>query len=129
MNKRIPSGILAALLCMPLLASGSDLEEKINSLNEASIKSVGVSLNALAFLVNASPNSYMPLWYLEKSGDMNYIRELEKAGYVKVNILNGLPDGQMPGEKQVNIVPLQLGREVQRCMTALKHNKLTQPTQ
>lgn len=129
MNKQFASVILALLLYTPVMASDTVLEEKINALNDASLYSVGISLNALAYLVNASPNAYMALWHLEQSGNMNYIRELEQAGYVKVNILDGLPDGQMPGEKQVNVVPLRLGREVQRCMTALKHNKSTQPTQ
>ncbi|MCW9058474.1 MAG: hypothetical protein OQL11_06360 [Gammaproteobacteria bacterium] len=129
MGNRIASIMLSLLFSASVVASDSSLEEKIQSLNDASIKSVGISLNALAYLVSASPNSYMPLWHLEQSGEIAYIKELEKAGYVKVNITEGLPDGQMRGEKQVNIVPLHSGLEVQRCMLALKHNNSTQPTQ
>ena len=129
MGNRIAAIMLSLLLSATVMASDGSLEEKIQSLNEASIKSVGISLNALSYLVSASADSYMPLWHLEQSGDINYIKELEQAGYVKVNIVEGLPDGQMPGEKQINIVPLHTGREVQRCMMALKHNKSTQPTQ
>ena len=51
---------------------------------------------------------------------MNYIKELEKAGYVKVTIIKGLPDGQMQNQKQVNITPLLTGVEIKRCMLALK---------
>lgn len=129
MGNRLASVMLSILLPASVLASDGSLEEKIRSLNEASIESVGISLNALSYLVSASADSYMPLWHLEQSGDIDYIKELERAGYVKVNIVEGLPDGQVRGEKQVNIVPLNSGREVQRCMMAFKHNKSTQPTQ
>lgn len=106
-----------------LYAQEPALKDKIQKLNEATIKSIGVSLNALAYLIDASPYSYIPLWHLEESGDIEHIHELEKAGYVKVTIRKGLPDGQMPNEEQVNITPLVLGKKLQRCMTALKHNK------
>lgn len=129
MGKRIASSLLALLLTAPVMAADRALEDKINALNEASLESVGISLNALAYLVNASPDTYMPLWHLEQTGDIEYLKELERAGYVEVNIMGGLPDGQMRGERQVNVVPLHWGREIQRCMLALKHNKSTQPTQ
>lgn len=122
MRYRIVVIFLSTLLAVSALADEVSIESKIRDLNQASIKSLGVSLNALTYLVNASPNSYMPLWHLEKSGDMQFIRELEKSGYVSVTITKGLPDGQMPNEEQVNITPLNSGREVQRCMLALKHN-------
>lgn len=123
MGKQIIISLLCLMFTAQISASNNNLEEKINSLNEASMESIGISLNALAYLANASSDSYMPLWYLEKNGDMAYIQELEEAGYIKVNILGGLPDGKMSGEKQVNIVPLQLGREVKRYMLELKHNE------
>lgn len=113
-----------AFISFSLQAKGPDLEQKINTLNNASIQSLGISLNALAYLVDASPYSYMPLWHLEKSGEIQYIRELETAGYVKVTIVQGLPDGTSQSEKQVNIRPLHLGVEAQRCLLALKHNKV-----
>lgn len=122
MRYRIVVIFLSTLLAVSALADEVSIESKIRDLNQASIKSLGVSLNALTYLVNASPNSYMPLWHLEKSGDMQFIRELEKSGYVSVTITKGLPDGQIPNEEQVNITPLNSGREVQRCMLALKHN-------
>lgn len=129
MYKRMVAAIFAILISSALMASDADLENKINALNEASMNSIGISLNALAYLVKASPNNYMPLWHLEESGDIKHIKELEKAGYVDVKIINGLPNGQILDEKHVNVIPLHIGREVQRCMLAIEHNKSTQPTQ
>ena len=112
-----------SLLISNAYAVDIEVEAKINTLNEASIKSLGVSLNALTYLVQASGNSYIPLWHLEKSGDIAFINELENAKYIKVNKRQGLPDGHEPEETFINIVPLYKGNEVIRCMLALKHNQ------
>lgn len=125
---------LLSLLLMLCLFSTSGysaeatVEDKINTLNEATVNSLGISLPALSYLMKASPSSYIPLWHLNESGDMDYIRELEKAGYVKVIISKGLPDGQMGNEKQVNVTPLEVGIEIQQYMMALKHNKTVKQT-
>lgn len=105
------------------VAEDASIEGKINKINASSLAELGISLNALAYLMNASPHSFMPMWHLEENGDIEYIRELEKSGYVKVTILQGLPDGTEKDEKQVNIRPLKTGIEVQNCLIALrKHN-------
>ncbi len=111
------------------LAEDQDLESKINKLNTQSVVLLGVSLNALAYLVDASPTSFIPIWHLEKSGDINFVRELEVAGYVRTEVVQGLPDGQERNEKFMRIIPLELGREAQQYLLALKqHNKQIQPT-
>lgn len=102
------------------------IEEKINILNAASIKSLGISLNALSYLVNSSPYGYMPLSLLEESGRIEFINELEQAGYVVVTTRIGLPDGQEPLETFINIRPLKTGKEIQRCLQALRHNNHSQ---
>ena len=123
MQIKILSFVIMSLIVTPAYSAEPTIEAKINTLNTATVNSLGISLTALSYLMQASANSYMPLWHLKESGDMKNIRELEQAGYVKVTIVKGLPDGQMQNEEQVNITPLHTGVEVQRCMVALKHNK------
>jgi len=123
MQIKILSFVIMSLIVTPAYSAEPTIEAKINTLNTATVNSLGISLTALSYLMQASANSYMPLWHLKESGGMKNIRELEQAGYVKVTIVKGLPDGQMQNEEQVNITPLHTGVEVQRCMVALKHNK------
>jgi hypothetical protein len=99
------------------------VEAKIEALNQASIESLGISLNALSYLVDASPYNYMPLSYLEKSGKISFIKELEDSGYIEISERIGLPDGQEISETFINVSPLKTGKEIQRCIQALKHNK------
>ncbi len=122
MTARILSLIILFFFTSALPAE-QNIEDKINELNTITVKSLGVSITALSYLMKASPSTYIPLWHLKESGDMNYIRELEKAGYVSVKIIKGLPDGKMQNQEQVNISPLDKGIEIKRYMLALKHNK------
>lgn len=103
-------------------ADPKEIESKVAELNSQSIKILGVSLNALRFLVDASPNSYLLLSELERRGDVNYIHELEAKGYVKVETVQGLPNGQEKNTKFMRIIPMGAGKEMQRCVVALKHN-------
>lgn len=105
------------------VAENAEIEAKINELNEQSVKKLGVSLTAIAYLMNASPDSYIPMWHLEKSGDIAFVRELEVAGYVKTEIRRGLPDGHEKNESFMRIIPLTKGDETRRCLFALRqHN-------
>lgn len=123
MRRKIAAFLLTTMISFSAMAEDASIEAKISKLNSSSVTELGISLNALAYLMNASPYSFMPMWHLEKSGDIQYIRELEKAGYVKVTIMQGLPDGTQKDEKQVSIRPLKTGIEVQNCLIALrKHN-------
>ena len=118
--------IIAIVLIMsfsPLSANDLSLEEKIQQLNQQTIKSLGISLNALTYLVEADSTSYMPLWHVKELGKFQFIKELENAGYVKIIIQRGLPDGSQPIEEFLNIVPLKTGIEARECFFALKHNK------
>ena len=103
-------------------ADPKEIEHKVTELNEQSIKVLGISLNALQYLVGASPNSYLLLSELERSGEVNYIRELEKKNYVKVQNVQGLPDGTQKSTKFLRIIPVGDGLDLQRCVVALKHN-------
>jgi hypothetical protein len=124
--KRIIQYFLLILLCSNAYAGDPVIEAKIEKLNAAAIELLGISLNALSYLVEASPYAYMPLSYLEKSGKIDYIKELEEAGYVQISKRIGLPDGQEQSETFINVRPLKTGEEIQRCIQALKHNKASQ---
>jgi len=124
MNFRIVVFLASTIFSSFSFASELPVQEKINQLNQTTIESIGISLNALSYLAGATLNSYIPLWHLTESGDMDYVQELEKAGYVRVEIIDKLPgaETQEQMKKQVKIIPLQSGVEIQRCMIALKHN-------
>lgn len=103
-------------------ADPKEIESKVSELNGQSIRILGVSLNALRYLVGASPTSYLLFSELEHNGDVNYIRELEAKGYVKVQTVQGLPDGSEKNTKFMRVIPIGDGKEMQRCIVALKHN-------
>jgi hypothetical protein len=103
-------------------ADPKDIERKVSELNAQSVKLLGVSLNALRYLVAAEPNSYLLLWHLERSGEIKYIRELEAKGYVKLQAVEALPDGTQKNERFLRVIPVGAGAELQRCVLALQHN-------
>jgi hypothetical protein len=109
-------------------ADPGEIEKKVAALNLQSIKSLGVSLNALRYLVDANPNNYLLLSHLEQSGEITFIRELELKGYVRTQKVKALPDGTQTNQTFLRIIPLGAGAELQRCMVALKHNSDSQPT-
>ena len=124
MNFKILVFLFSTIFAGSSLADELSIQEKINQLNQATIASIGVSLNALSYLIDASEYSYMPLRYLQKSGDIEYVKELEKAGYVRMVIHDELPyaDTEEKRQKQVQIIPLYTGVEIQQGMLALKNN-------
>lgn len=101
-------------------ADPKEIERKVMDLNAQSVKLLGVSLNALRYLVDAEPNSYLLLWHLERSGEINHIRELEAKGYVRTQIVQALPDGTQQNEKFLRVIPVGAGVELQRCVLALR---------
>lgn len=117
--------IFAIVFILPLSAAADnakDIERKVGKLNAQSIKLLGVSLNAVRYLVGASSDSYLLLSYLEDSGEINYIRELEAKGYVKTQVIQGLPDGTQKNVKHLRVIPIGDGVELQRCVGELQHN-------
>jgi len=124
MNFKILVFLVSSIIAGSSLADELTIQEKINQLNQATIETIGVSLHALSYLIDASEYSYMPLRYLQKSGDIEYVKELEKAGYVRMVIHDELPyaDTEEKRQKQVQIIPLYTGVEIQRGMLALKNN-------
>ena len=121
--------VVFALAIGPAVAADrTEIEQKVAELNRQSIKLLGVSLNALDYLVSASPNSYLLLSHLERSGDINYIRELEAKGYVRTQVVQALPDGTQSNETFLRVIPVGQGIELQRCVVALGHHATAQPS-
>ncbi len=114
--------ILISVFSTTVLAKDSDIENKINHLNKISTNTLGVSLNALNYLVDASKGTYVPLWLFEKTGKIKFIYELESAGYLEVNKRNGLPDGTERDEMFLNIVPVGKGIEIRKAMLSLRNS-------
>jgi hypothetical protein len=109
-------------------ADPKEIEGKVAQLNGESLKLLGVSLNALRYLVDADGHSYLLLSHLERSGDIMFIRELEAKSYVTVQTVQGLPDGGEKHERFLRVIPIGDGAELQRCIIALQHNSALQPT-
>lgn len=113
--------ILVLLICLAnsiCLAEFTDQEvtEKIEKLNDASLNELGIPLIALLYLKNASPNSYLLLDALKRSGDIHKIKLLEKKGYVYLKHVEfDTPDGGFNVEHLV-IMPTPLGYKVQAAL-------------
>ncbi len=86
--------------------------EEVWALSDVSKDRIGVSLAALAMLAQWSPHSYVPLDYLQRSGRLKLIEELEKEGLVIVHQVQGLPDGTQQNSMQVRIEPIGRGVEI-----------------
>ena len=65
MKTRMLSLILILIFASPAMSAEQSIEDKINALNINTVNSLGISLTALSYLMNASANSYIPLWHLE----------------------------------------------------------------
>lgn len=101
-----------------------DIEGKVTELDKQSTALLGVSLNALRFLVAAREDAWVSLSKLKESGDFGVVEELERAGYVKVTERDGLPNGYDRGNVYVSVTPRMLGREIQASVLALRNGPL-----
>lgn len=118
-----------ALLSASLSAADpKEIERKVSELNAQSVKLFGVSLNALRYLSSADADSYLHLGYLETSGEIKFIRELEAKGYVRTQVMQALPDGSQRNETFLRVMPIGDGVAVQRSLMRLQHDHASQPT-
>ena len=92
-----------------------ELQRKIDTINQQSERLLGVSLTALLYLKDASPDEYLLLAYVKESGGWSALKELERKGYVKLVVVDQLPDGQRLG-KHLRIIPTALGVHLQTCI-------------
>lgn len=123
MKRVIP--VILALMCSVVSAEeASEIKRKVGELNLQSMKLLGVSINAVRYLVDASPSDYLLLSSLETSGEINYVRELEAMGYVKTQVIEAKMSEREGRQRYLRILPLESGEDIQRCMLALEHNNL-----
>jgi hypothetical protein len=119
--------LLLGVAASPTWGQAPPTREKVAALNQQAMNSLGVSLNALRYLAGATPGTYMPLWYLEQSGDIEALQELEKVGYVKLTRHSGLPDGQQKGTTFVAVSLLGEGAEIQKALLSVQPNRSFKP--
>ena len=121
LRKHLSIGIMCCAFALHAnAAEQADLKSKVAQLNQQTIKLLGVSLNALRYLIDASSSSYLLLSHLEQNGDIDLLRELEKKGYVRLQITQGLPDGTSKSDKFARIIPSSEGLVLQECVIALQ---------
>jgi hypothetical protein len=118
--------IITLLVSNQALASDDDLALKAAAINSESVRSLNISLSALAYLVHNSAGSYVPIWHLEDTGQINEVYELESAGYVKVYKSLGLPDGTENTVPFISIRPTEAGSQLRKHILEAKHNKAKQ---
>lgn len=122
---RCRTGVFALLMSVGVstgawAAESTEIERKVAELNTQSVELLGVSLNAVRYLVGADANSYLHLGHLEQSGEINFVRELEAKGYVKTQSVQALPDGTQKTERFLRVIPVGDGIELRRCVIALQ---------
>lgn len=132
LREHMHSYITAVVLLLGVAAPSAwgqtpPIREKVAALNHQAMNNLGVSLNALRYLAGAKPGTYIPLWYLEQSGDIEALQELEKAGYAKVTRHSGLPDGQQKGTTFVAVSLIGEGAEIQKALLTVQPNRSFKP--
>ena len=106
---------LAATANSATSAELSDLAMRVDAVNSSSVRSFGVSLGALLYLRNASDSSLLNKTFLESSGDIDLIRELETRGFVATRTVMARPDGAAL-ETFVQVTAVGEGVELQRAL-------------
>ena len=111
--------VILAILATSAVARAADnfseTERKIAALNAQAFDSLGISLTALLLLTDASPTGYFLRDYLIESGKMEALKQLEEKGYVRLEVVDQLPDGRKLG-KHVRVIPTDLGYKAQDCI-------------
>jgi len=91
----------------------AEVEGKIRQLNDDSLSSLGITVNALSLLLVTHPQSYLPAKHIVSRTRIS-IHELEDKGYITVLEVMGLPDGYQPQEKFLRLIPTDKGKVIQQ---------------
>jgi hypothetical protein len=86
-----------------LQAAESEFALQAKAVNRAAIENLGVSVNALALLLQTTDGSFMPKWSMESDGSWKLTQELKTAGLVDVRLVQGLPNGTLADQEFVNL--------------------------
>ena len=128
--KKLISVILFLFLFLAGVAYSEDkstesISAKTSQLNQHALTLLQIDLNSLRWLLGASPNSYLLYSSLEQDGQLHAIHSLEEKGYVTLEIVDHLPDGEK--DNFLRIIPTPKGYQIISTITK-QHNKHINPT-
>ncbi len=116
--------IIPIILVHSMCYAEDSLQDKVNLLDKHSKELLGVSIYATSELIKMKGSPiFAPLNYVEESGDMAYLKELERNGYIEIKHQKGLPDGTMSDQDFVWYVRTDEGAQLLRCFEVAQHNK------
>jgi hypothetical protein len=92
--------LLASMVSLTLICDASaadapdfaNLEASARVLDMSAHERLGIGIRAVSLLIKASSTGYMPVWSLEKTGDLALIEDLAAKGYVTISRSTGFPD-------------------------------------
>jgi len=96
--------------------SKRDISQTAVALNNQSKSQLGVGIFSLALLAEAGPGHFFPKSMLEKNGSWSKYQELEKAGFVRLIVSDGLPDGTAAGTEFVAVELTSSGQQVRSAL-------------
>jgi hypothetical protein len=121
---RVILGLLALFSATTVMAdTDAELRSKVQQLNKHSTELLGISIHAVKYLLEIEEPSFVPLSYLKEQGQFKYLKELEAAGYARIVISNGLPDGRFKDKEFVTVMPAELGLKLARQLANVQHNQ------
>lgn len=106
-------------ICIALVGNcyASPVDERLLSLfssarqiDKNAKKAIGIEIREISLLLQQSSTSYQSKKDMDDSGDFAHLVELQKFGYIIVNVSKGLPDGSHPSEQFVRYVATDKGR-------------------
>ena len=101
--------LCAFLLCTSAVASNDlSLNEKLSELDKKSKEVLGVSIQAVRFLLDHTPCSLSHSDILKENASLQYIIELEEAGLITTKVISHTPDGY---DESIDLIEVSLKEE------------------
>ena len=95
--------------------SAENIEGNAKQLHDYTQKLLGISPKALAYLIQTSKGSYYPVEIYKQLGEYKYFEELERNGFIQIELVGGLPDGAS-GEAMAMLIPTKKGQSVKSTL-------------
>lgn len=122
---RVFAAFFAAMSCGSIAADPAQMTRNVRTLNEQSIKLLGLSLYELRYLISIDRNTSYDLANLHLSFDTTVLRRLEAKGYVRTESHTLLGAGN---DRFLRVIPINAGAEIWQSVNSLQHNSVLQPT-
>ena len=121
MKKSLPILIMAFIFSNACIAS--DLNEKLTQLDKYSLEILGISIRAVSELIQLETHPmFTSLDYIQENGTYQYLQELQEKGYIKMEHVKGMPNGERMDEDFVWLVQTELGQYFEQCFKGEQHN-------